>query len=530
MKLTPLAWLRSLHAKLFLLTALLTASLTIAVALVTSNASKQYAMDYAKKLAVDSAYNVDYEIHRQLLDQKDVQGEFRNSKSIDDLLDSLAGPSRTIFQIDVFRRLDPQRDGKSGLALVASSLDDDKVDMGSELASHLRPGGPQAEKVTLNTGNLAWKVYLPIEALRKGKPPVGLIRLYCDMEHWETVWQSILRSTYRTLPAVIFGEFIIIWVILGFTVSDPLRVITAAMKRMEKGDTQARALVNRKDELGLIADQFNSMAEQLHRASDERENLIAEIRALNANLQTRVDEALAELQAKGQELEQQERLAVAGQLTATFAHEVGTPLNLVNSHLQLLLMQSDLTGKTRERLDVIQTQIQRVGDIVRRLLGLTRRPQLLLEATPLEPLIESLHTLWTPNLVAHQVHFEWNAPEDCVLHVDRKQMEQVFINLVNNAVDAMPEGGRLELSVRPGETKGNKRRWLFELKDTGTGIPEDVLPNVFKPMFTTKPEGKGTGLGLSIVREIVRNHGGDVHLVSHPGEGTTARFSLPGMG
>ncbi len=541
----PLAWLRSLHAKLFLLTAIVTAGLTIAVALVTSNGSKQVAMDYAKQLAIDTARNVEHQIRSQMESTGDRQGEFRHAKDVNAMLEDMAGSDKSINQIDVFRRMDPTRDdGQDGLAVVASSLEDDSVaEMGSGLASHLKDQGPQAEVVKLETGDSAWKVYLPIESLRKGKPPIGLVRVYVDLERWQTVWRAILRQTYQMLPAVITGEFLILWVILGFALSDPLRHITHAMDRMAKGDTTARAQVRRKDELGLIAAQFNAMADRLHEAAVDREGLIQEIRGLNASLQERVEAALEELREKNQELEslnernallreelgQQERLAVAGQLTAAFAHEVGTPLNLVNAHLQLLLGQTDLAPKSRERLDVIHTQIQRVGDIVRKLLGMTRRPQLTFEPTPFIPLMESLHHLWSPNLASHQIHFELDAPDACTLLVDRKQMEQIFINLVNNAADAMPEGGRIELRVEiDPKAAPEKPRWNFALEDTGSGIPADVLPKVFKPMFTTKPEGKGTGLGLSIVREIVRNHGGDVRLESREGVGTTVLFSLPG--
>lgn len=540
----PLTWLRSLHAKLFLLTAAVTAGLTIAVALVTSNGSREEALNYAKQLAVDTARNVEHQIRSQMESSGDRQGEFRHAKDIDAMLEDMAGSDKSINQIDVFRRLDPLRDGQEGLGVVASSLGDDAiVEMGSALASHLKDQGPQSELVKLETGDSAWKVYLPIESLRKGKPPIGLVRITVDLERWQTVWQIILRRTYIMLPVVIAGEFLILWVILGFALSDPLRHITDAMNRMAAGDTKARAQVRRQDELGLIARQFNTMADRLHAAAEDRERLIQEIQGLNAGLQERVDAALAELREKNQELEslnernallreelgQQERLAVAGQLTAAFAHEVGTPLNLVNSHLQLLLSQAELAPKSRERLDVIHTQIQRVGDIVRKLLGMTRRPQLNLEPTPFMPMMESLHHLWSPNLASHAIHFELDAPEDCTLLVDRKQMEQIFINLVNNAADAMHEGGRIELRVEQDpKAAADKPRWNFELADTGSGIPADVLPKVFKPMFTTKPEGKGTGLGLSIVREIVRNHGGDVRLESREGMGTSVFFSLPG--
>jgi signal transduction histidine kinase len=220
---------------------------------------------------------------------------------------------------------------------------------------------------------------------------------------------------------------------------------------------------------------------------------------------------------------------VAGQLTATFAHEVGTPLNLVAGHLQLLDSQQDLPDKTRERLQVIRAQIQRVGDIVRRLLDLTRRPQLNRRAQPFHELLADLQHLWTPTLTAHGVTVEAEIPPDCCLQVDRRQMEQLFINLMNNAVDAMPGGGHVRLRARPAEESTPETPWWeVHFHDTGQGIPPDLLPQVFRPMFTTKPEGKGTGLGLSICREIIRNHGGDIRIESPEGKGTCVVFTLPG--
>ncbi len=229
-----------------------------------------------------------------------------------------------------------------------------------------------------------------------------------------------------------------------------------------------------------------------------------------------------------EELSQQERMAVAGQLTAAFAHEVGTPLNLVTGHLQLIQGQGDLPDKARERLGVIQAQIQRVGDIVRRLLDVTRRPQVHPDPLPLRALVEDLQRLWTPTLAAHRVAFEADLPEGCVLLVDRKQMEQLFINLVNNAVDAMPDGGQIRLSAGPTERIGPHPGWELRLQDEGQGVAPEHLGQLFKPMFTTKPEGKGTGLGRALCREIVRGKGGDIRVETELGRGTTMCFSLPG--
>ena len=378
-RLRPLAWMRSLHAKLFLLLGLVTSVLTVAVAYSIVRNSRRELESYSKRLTIETAATVETDILER-------DPTFRDPDKLDQVLASIAGPDRSIFQIDVFRRV-----GKGNeVDLVRSSGDENLVDWGPEIGSYLTLHGPQAELVDLNTGGRAWKVYLPIRSRKGNAPPLGLIRAYCDLERWEVVWDNNLNRTLRTLPGVLLGEFILLWLILRVLISDPIEVMVLAMQRIERGESSARAPVRRSDELGLIAARFNDMAVQLELAGEEREALIREIRGLNTNLQDRIDAALSELQTKNtelaalvernallrEELGAQERLAVAGQLTATFAHEVGTPLNLVTGHLQLLDAQKDLPNKTRERLRVIQGQIQRVGDIVRRLLDLTRRPQL----------------------------------------------------------------------------------------------------------------------------------------------------------
>ncbi|WLT31578.1 sensor histidine kinase [Geothrix sp. PMB-07] len=532
MRIRPLAWLRSLHAKLFVLLGLVTSVLTVAVAYNITRNSRRELESYSRKLTIEAAGTVETDIVER-------DPTFKDPDKLDQLLESIAGPDRSIFQIDVFKRL-----GKgSEVELVRSSGEEKTVEWGPEIGSYLSLPGPQAELVDLNTGTKAWKVYLPIHTHRPGQPPIGLIRAYCDLERWEVVWNNNFNKTVRTLPGVLLGEFILLWLILRVLISDPIEGLVLTMQRLEQGEVGARAPVRRSDELGLIAARFNDMAAQLEQAAKERESLLHEVRGLNTNLQGRIDAALSELQAKNdelaalvernallrEELSAQERLAVAGQLTATFAHEVGTPLNLVTGHLQLLDAQKDLPDKTRERLAVITGQIKRVGDIVRRLLDLTRRPQLHREVQSLGELLHDLQQLWTPTLAAHGIHVVADAPSSCSLDVDRKQMEQLFLNLMNNAVDAMPEGGTVRLSARPSEdsTPGGLW-WEFRFQDSGQGIPADLLSKVFRPMFTTKPEGKGTGLGLSICREIVRGHGGDIRIESTMGQGTCVVFTLPG--
>jgi len=533
--LRSLAWFQSLHAKLFIITALVTSGITVAVAIQINRNSRRELENYTKKQAFETSQAVEADITTR-------DPTFSDPRKIEEVLESFAGEGRAIFQIDVFKA-----EGKDQINFVTSSGDDSSIDWKPGLVTYMTVGTPTADLVPLvdpqGQSSRGWRVFFPIHNPKPGRPPIGLIRTYCDIERWEIVWENNLHRTLYLLPPVLLGEFILLWVILGAVLSDPLKAMMEAMRKLERGDPSARADVPRKDELGQIALRFNLMASQLQRASTEREALVEEIRGLNANLQDRIDAALAELQAKNQELErlmernallreemgQQERLAVAGQLTAAFAHEVGTPLNLVNSHLQLLHGQADLSDRTRERLGVIQAQIERVGEIVRKLLGHTRRPKLNQEPLAFTALMADLQRLWAPTLATHHATFDYTAPAPCVLRVDRKQMEQIFINLVNNAVDAMPEGGAIHLHVEPDPASSPASpSWQFTLRDEGTGIPAEHLSKVFKPMFTTKPEGKGTGLGLPIVREIVRSHGGEVHIESEEGKGTAVVFTLPG--
>ncbi len=511
-RLRAMKWLQSMHAKLFLVTGLLTSVLTLAVAYTIVDNSRKEMLDYTRNLAIQTARIVALEIQAQ-------DPHFQNPPRIKEFLENLAGTDKSIDQIDVFRAGTPDQPASRALVLLTSSTEDAEVVWSPELGSLLTlPIGeptsrlidlvpseadPQSGKRT-SGASLGWEVTLPIPNPAAQQPPIGLVRTYCDMERWEVVWQNNLARTYRILPFLLAGEFVILWVILGWLLNRPLKTITSAMASLEAGDVSARADVERKDELGKIAERFNLMAAQLEKATAERESLIAEIQGLNTGLQARIDNALAELQVKNaaledllqrialtlEELGQQERLAITGQLTAAFAHEVGTPLNLVNSHLQLLLAQDDLSERTHARLDTIQAQTTRVGDIVRKLLATTRRPENVSRPIPLRDLIADLQRLWSPTLASHRIAFRGDFPEACTLLADRKQMEQLFINLVNNAVDAMPKGGEIQLRIAEGARHHDP---LHPPGSPGRGFFTPVKPPAGRGWRSRLPPGPPSG-------------------------------------
>ena len=223
------------------------------------------------------------------------------------------------------------------------------------------------------------------------------------------------------------------------------------------------------------------------------------------------------------ELVQLERLAVAGQLTATFAHEVGTPLNLISGHVQLLIESFSDNEIIRRKLSLVQSQIRRLSEIVRRLLDATRRPKLELAPVNLNELIQTVGALIKPTLQTHNIQYvEVLRPELPLIQADQKQLEQVLLNFINNSLDAMPDGGVLRIETQ----SGPENKVYVRVTDTGTGILPEHLEKLFEPMFTTKEIGQGTGLGLSISRDIIKEHGGEIEVKAVPGGGATFTILL----
>ena len=303
----------------------------------------------------------------------------------------------------------------------------------------------------------------------------------------------------------------------------PLAAVLSTMARASAGDLSARAARVWSDEIGAVAEGLNGMLDRLAGFNETLQSEVgratAELREANRALL----DAAQRLFAARRELAQSQRMALAGQMAASVAHQVGTPLNVISGYVQLLRAKQPDASPDAERLRTVQEQIARVTGIVQSLLDQTRRPAL--ELRPLAPgdVVVGLADLVRPSLVGRGVDLGFEVePGLPAVDVDRVQLEQALLNLVTNAVDAMPDGGRLTLGARR-EDDGV----ALVVTDSGAGIQGDDLMRVFEPLFTTKPLGKGTGLGLPILREIVEAQGGTVRLESRPGEGTTAIVHLP---
>ena len=242
------------------------------------------------------------------------------------------------------------------------------------------------------------------------------------------------------------------------------------------------------------------------------------------------NEVLSEkLQEIQQELIQKEKLAVMGQLTASFAHEIGTPLNAVGGHLQLLNM--DLGKEHAERIGIISSQLKKIEEIVKGFLQTTKKPivQQKIKITTRE-LIERIVVLVMPTLQRHQISFgqEFKATDD-LIEVVPLEIEQVLLNLVNNAIDSMKNENTKKsamnaLWIRTYNIPGNV---VIEIQDSGSGISAENMKQIFKPFFTTKKTGEGHGLGLSICQQIVRGYGGEIVVVSKVNRGSSMKVQIP---
>jgi signal transduction histidine kinase len=293
------------------------------------------------------------------------------------------------------------------------------------------------------------------------------------------------------------------------------------MGRARKGELAARAVVPHDDELREVADGLNAMLselEDLHRTLTERvASKTEELRERNAQLVRSYESVLQLRETAGRAQE----LAAVGQTMANVAHQIGTPLNLASGHVQLL--QREIRDPAlQRRVTIVHEQIERVASAVRDLLQ-RARPHADVHPVDVVAMLTRVAEATRLRLTAAQVTLATNLPPDLPsITADETQLELAVLNLVTNALDAMPNGGTLTLAAA---AAGGRIR--IEVSDTGTGIPAEILPHIFQPWVTTKSAGEGTGLGLSITRDVVSRLAGTVTASSTPGEGSTFTIELP---
>jgi two-component system NtrC family sensor kinase len=338
---------------------------------------------------------------------------------------------------------------------------------------------------------------------------------------------TVIRQ--NRLGTIIFGGLFIImisfslFIILYKFVSKPVSLLDEGMLKLAKGELDHVIEIHSRDEMGLLANTFNTMAGDIKRYKDNMENWT---KALEEEIQKKT----SEIMKAHDQLINAEKLASLGRMAAGVAHELNSPLTGIVTFAHLMLKRTPTENKQDiEDLEVIIEQADRCSKIIKSLLGFSRKTTAEKVFFDINALTES-----TISMVRNQtkfynikfnLHFDDSIPQ---VPIDPNQLQQVFLNLLINAADGMNEKGQVTVATRViTDTASSKQYVEIEFTDTGPGIPEEHLSRIFEPFFTTKPVGKGTGLGLAVSYGIIKKHGGNIFVRNEIGKGASFFVRLP---
>lgn len=329
----------------------------------------------------------------------------------------------------------------------------------------------------------------------------------------------------QTLEITIYGIVLIsissaiLYLILRRLVMKPVLSLSHAMEKVAAGDLTQTVTLTSRDEMGLLANTFNVMTEDLNIAKEKMDNW-------TQTLETEIAIKTNDLKRSQDKLIQAEKLAALGRLTSDVAHEIRNPLTALGGFAHRLYKIA--TGaKEKEYTEVIIEEVDKLEKILRNVLTFSRDARLHLESHAIDDVVHDSVKLYNEACTEQSVDIKVALGENLpMVLMDRDQVKQALINLIANAIDAMPDGGTL--TIASGEENLHNVPFVFlKVSDTGKGIPRDKLPQIFEPFFTTKEIGHGTGLGLSISRKIIEEHGGFISAESVDEEGSAFTLYFP---
>ena len=384
-----------------------------------------------------------------------------------------------------------------------------------------------------------------IVPLHSGKKVIGGVRIVSALDEAQSYLSKKRDRTFILTFSSILVILITLTLLFGKLVGNPIQKLLEAMSQAENGNLEAEAHIRSRDELGELGRNFNRMLKTIRETHDQNVQLLAKVNQFNEELTKKIEAATSELAKRNEELRllnealfksqrqlsQSEKLAALGQVAATMAHQIGTPLNSISGYIQLMLQEGNLQTTDQNRLKIIESQLDRLADSVKNLLSFTRQPKPHLRPLEVNGALEELIHLSEPWLHAHRVKlFTSLAPDLPLVLGDITYLQTLFLNLITNALDAMPRGGVLTIKTQkaPFETSPGNGEWVkISVADTGIGITEESKKKIFDPFFTTKKIGEGTGLGLAICDKIVKEHSGRLDVESEVGKGSTFSVFIP---
>ncbi len=324
-----------------------------------------------------------------------------------------------------------------------------------------------------------------------------------------------LTFLYIVLDAILL--FLFGCLLISKDVVRPIKRLTSLVDVIGGGDLSPFTNTARHNEIGKLYHAFERMDKRLSEQRKEINEYISSLENTNRELKKVQEEVI-----------RSEKLASVGRLAAGVAHEIGNPLAAVIGYVELLLQGTVSKEEEQDFLSRISSELQRINGIIRDLLDFSRPSPLQIEGVSVNDVIESTLSLLSHQKVMRYINVQSLLQPDLPpAKANTQQLKQVLINILVNAVDAMPVGGDLRIRSELKKTTGNDEEQeyiVIEIEDSGTGITPEDLTKIFDPFFTTKPPGEGTGLGLAISLRIMESFGGKINVQSTIGKGT--KFSL----
>jgi two-component system NtrC family sensor kinase len=332
----------------------------------------------------------------------------------------------------------------------------------------------------------------------------------------QLAWFTVAAVLVFSLVSTLF-----IWKV----VASPMKKLLKGIQKVAAGDVAQRLEVSSQDEFGELAVSFNKMTQSL--AAAEEENL-----AWGRTLEQRVEEKTRDLEAAQRVLLEREKMASIGKLAATVAHEVNNPLEGILTYARLSLKKLEKLAcepaqrsEMQENLHTIERESRRCGDLMRNLLAFARKTPAQREPNDLNELIRHGIALVRHQMELRGIELKAELQEGLPLTpCDAGQIRQVILAILVNATEAMPNGGTLGVSTSIDTLRQNV---VIRVRDSGIGIPPEILPHIFDPFFTTKEDQQNTGLGLAVAHSILEQHGGTITVNSTPGKGSEFLVVLP---
>jgi two-component system NtrC family sensor kinase len=372
------------------------------------------------------------------------------------------------------------------------------------VANRQAPGtgatGEPVTRVVRDHGSTLWETYVPLDVDGVHR---GIIELTESATREQRFVRTAIEDTVTMVLALTIVSAVLSFAMSQWLVGAPVRALSEKARQVGQGTFSPPVMLGQRDELAELASEMNRMAERLA--------------------------------ATMEQLRHADRLAIVGTLASGVAHELGTPLNVVQARAGMIASDEATAEEAKDYARVIVGAADRMTKTIRRLLQFARREGLQKEARDLGELVKDSLDLLRPLANKRSVRLQLSSTDaDAKASVDAGQIQQVVTNLVMNAIQAMPRGGTVEASLKrrralpPAGVGGEEAEyWCLLVKDDGEGIAPEHIPHIFEPFFTTKDVGECTGLGLAVTYGIIREHGGWIAVESGLHKGAAFSVYLP---